>query len=72
VVDGMNFTPATPTYEQMRDGILASVANGPAPADCAPVWQAFAQFGVGVGALGVVTSTGVQITESFTALTPCN
>jgi hypothetical protein len=72
VVDGMNFTPATPTYEQMRDGILASVANGPTPADCAPVWQAFAQFGVGVGALGVVTSTGVQITESFTALTPCN
>ena len=72
VVDGMNFTPATPAYEQMRDGILASVANGPAPADCVPVWQAFAQFGVGVGALGVVTSTGVQITESFTALTPCN
>jgi hypothetical protein len=26
IVDGMNFTPAGPTYEQMRDGILAAVA----------------------------------------------
>lgn len=72
VVDGMNYTPATPAYEQMRDGILASVANGPTPADCTAVWQAFAQFGVGVGALGVVTSSGVQITPSFAAPATCN
>jgi extracellular elastinolytic metalloproteinase len=56
VVDGMNYTPATPAYENMRDGILASVANGPAPSDCTVVWQAFAQFGVGVGAKGVVNA----------------
>lgn len=65
VVDGMNFTPSTPAYEDMRDGILASVANGPKATDCTLVWQAFAQFGIGVGAQGTVTPTGVQITESF-------
>ena len=31
VVDGMNFTPSKPAYEEMRDGILASVANGSRP-----------------------------------------
>jgi hypothetical protein len=65
VVDGMNFTPSTPAYEDMRDGILASVANGPTPGDCTVIWQAFAQFGIGVGAQGTVTPTGVQIAESF-------
>jgi extracellular elastinolytic metalloproteinase len=65
VVDGMNFTPSTPAYEDMRDGILASVANGTTPTDCTLVWQAFAQFGIGVGAQGTVTAAGVQITESF-------
>src|SRR5688500_10839743 len=30
LVDGMNYTPPTPTYEQMRDGILQAVASGPA------------------------------------------
>jgi extracellular elastinolytic metalloproteinase len=65
VVDGMNFTPATPAYEDMRDGILASVANGPKATDCNLVWQAFAQFGIGVGAQGTVTPAGVQVTESF-------
>ena len=28
MIDGMNFTPASPAYEDMRDGILQSVANG--------------------------------------------
>ncbi|MBC7484911.1 MAG: M36 family metallopeptidase [Rhizobacter sp.] len=73
VVDGMNFTPATPAYENMRDGILGSVAAGLAPADCHIVWQAFAQFGVGVGAKGVVNPGGttVTITPSFIAPTTC-
>ena len=73
VVDGMNYTPATPTYEQMRDGILASVANGAAKADCTKVWQAFAQFGVGVGAKGVVNGpNSVTITESKVAPASCS
>jgi hypothetical protein len=66
VVDGMNFTPSKPAYEEMRDGILASVANGSSPSDCNLVWQAFAQFGVGVGAHGeLIGSKNVAITESF-------
>lgn len=71
VVDGMNYTPATPTYEQMRDGILAAVANGATPSDCSLVWQAFAAGGVGVGARGVVSGTTVTITESFTTPATC-
>ena len=72
VVDGMNYTPSTPAYEDMRDGILASVANGSTPEDCALVWQAFAQYGVGVGAQGVVNSNGtVSITPSYTSSTSC-
>ena len=72
VVDGMNYTPATPTYEQMRDGMLGSVANGSSSSDCSLVWQAFAQFGVGVGALGVVNGTAVSITPSFSTPPSCN
>jgi extracellular elastinolytic metalloproteinase len=71
VVDGMNFTPSTPAYEQMRDGILAAVRNGPTPSDCNLVWQAFGQFGVGDGAKGVLNGTAVQITESF-VVPSCN
>jgi hypothetical protein len=72
VVDGMNYTPSTPTYEQMRDGILASVSNGSMPSDCSLVWQAFAQFGVGAGAQGVVNGSAVTITPSYTAPATCN
>jgi extracellular elastinolytic metalloproteinase len=73
VVDGMNYTPSTPTYEQMRDGILGSVAAGPMKTDCTLVWQAFAQFGVGVGATGVVNRNGtVTITESTATPATCN
>jgi extracellular elastinolytic metalloproteinase len=66
----MNFTPATPAYEDMRDGILQSAANAGGAHTC-HVWQAFAQYGVGVGARGVVTDTGVAITESFTVPAAC-
>jgi extracellular elastinolytic metalloproteinase len=71
VVDGMNFTPSKPAYENMRDGILASVANGSRPSDCSLVWQAFAQFGVGVGARGNLTGKVVTITESFDVPANC-
>ena len=71
VIDGMNFTPSKPAYENMRDGILASVANGSTPSDCSLVWQAFAQFGVGVGASGDVTGKVVEITESFAVPANC-
>ena len=72
MVDGMNYTPAAPAYEDMRDGILQAVANGPKPGDRCAIWSAFAQFGVGVGASGVVNpNKTVTITPSFTVPADC-
>jgi extracellular elastinolytic metalloproteinase len=65
-VDGMNFTPATPAYEDMRDGMLQSSVSS--VQDCL-IWQSFAKFGVGVGAKGSARSNRVSINESF-ALPP--
>jgi extracellular elastinolytic metalloproteinase len=72
LVDGMNYTPAKPAYEDMRDGILAAVAASGNTADCAKVWDAFAQRGVGVGARGAVRGSRVVITASTTSSTACN
>jgi hypothetical protein len=69
LVDGMNFTPAQPTYEQMRDGILQA-ANGSADDQCL-IWNAFAKYGVGVGATGVVKGKAVIVTESFVVPQNC-
>jgi extracellular elastinolytic metalloproteinase len=71
IVDGMNFTPAGPTFEDMRDGILESVANSGSGHDCL-VWQAFAQYGVGVGAQGKVQGNKVTVTQSFALPAECS
>jgi hypothetical protein len=72
MVDGMNFTPEQPSYEQMRDGILASVAALPDdPGDECRVWSAFAEFGVGVGASGRARGQSAVITESFAVPAAC-
>ncbi|HEX7154058.1 MAG TPA: M36 family metallopeptidase [Thermoanaerobaculia bacterium] len=69
MVNGMNYTPARPTYEQMRDGVLQATAG--TDRQCM-VWTAFAQFGVGQGAKGVANTDGTAtITESFTNPMPC-
>jgi extracellular elastinolytic metalloproteinase len=73
LVDGMNYTPATPKFENMRDGILQSIANTPSAVagdDCL-VWRAFAHYGVGVGASAVVKGKSVKVTESFTLPAAC-
>ncbi|MGO4552088.1 M36 family metallopeptidase [Lysobacter sp. 2RAF19] len=62
LVDGMNYTPAEPTFEDMRDGILASLTD--VGQECL-VWRAFAKYGVGVGARGSARGTKVVIRESF-------
>ena len=70
-VDGMKFTPSTPAFEDMRDGILQSTTNAGGADNCL-VWDAFAQFGVGVGAVGVATGANtVSITESFDKPASC-
>lgn len=66
-VGGMDYTPATPAFENMRDGMLAYLAApGAVALDKCIVWRAFAKFGVGYGAKGTVSPRGtVSITQSF-------
>jgi hypothetical protein len=69
LVGGMNFTPAAPNFQQMRDGILMQqTASGTDDRSCM-VWDSFAQFGVGVGATSIVRGKKIIVTESF-ALPP--
>ena len=68
IVDGMNFTTAHPSFEDMRDGILASAAG--TGRECL-IWDAFAEYGVGVGASGAVRGSRVVITESFDVPASC-
>ncbi|HEX4998440.1 MAG TPA: M36 family metallopeptidase [Terriglobia bacterium] len=69
-VDGMNFTPPKPTFENMRDGMLQSAANAGGAHTCL-IWDAFAQFGVGVGSRGTVRGQSVKIVESFVVPPQC-
>jgi hypothetical protein len=77
-VDGMNFTPAAPAFEHMRNGMLDSInadtvlTAAQKTTRCTLVWQAFAQSGIGDGARGtVLTTTSVSIVPSFTSRTNC-
>ena len=70
LVDGMNYTPPHPAFEDMRDGILAAVANSGANHDCL-IWEAFADYGVGVGARGRYLQKRLDIKESFAMPAEC-
>lgn len=71
-VRGMNYTPAKPVFEHMRDGMLQQVAAaGTGAVRTCLIWRAFAQFGVGVGAKGAVKGSKVTVTESFTVPATC-
>ena len=63
LVDGMHFTRAHPSFQHMRDGILAS--RSPMQRMTCLVWHAFADYGVGVGAKGAAHGAKVVIEESF-------
>ena len=71
VVDGMNYTPAGPSFEEMRDGMLASATAFGAGHECL-IWEAFAAFGVGVGAEASVRGRTITVTESFELPPQCN
>jgi hypothetical protein len=55
----------------MRDGILQSVANNNPTHECL-VWDAFAHYGVGVGATGQIVSGNIVVNESFLVPSQCN
>jgi extracellular elastinolytic metalloproteinase len=67
-VDGMNYTPSTPSFEDMRDGMLQSATN---TVDECLIWNAFADYGVGVGATHVIRGKKVNVTESFAVPAEC-
>jgi extracellular elastinolytic metalloproteinase len=72
VLDGMNYTPANPEYEEMRDGILAAM---PTQAEDCVVWDAFASMGIGLNAAGTdscsVFGCTVNVTQDFTKPSAC-
>jgi hypothetical protein len=71
LVTGMSFTTSSPTFEQMRDGILHGLAaTGHTERSCM-VWSSFAKYGVGEGAVAKVTGQTVQVTESFAKPNGC-
>jgi hypothetical protein len=68
-VGGMNFTPSTPAFEHMRDGMLQEAAGS--GRECL-IWRGFAQQGIGVGARGTASRRGVvTVTESFQLPSNC-
>ncbi|MFL5319810.1 MAG: M36 family metallopeptidase, partial [Myxococcaceae bacterium] len=68
-VQGLNYPPSTPTYENMRDGMVSAV-KGTAK-ECL-VWRGFAKLGIGVGSSGTVSKRGVvTITQSFATPAGC-
>ena len=73
LVQGMNYTAAGPYFEHMRDGILQAIDE---PLDRCLVWDAFADYGVGVGAKATFTRnkgrTVLSVTESFTVPATCS
>lgn len=68
-VDGMNYTPAAPAFEDMRDGMLQAIAGS--GRECL-IWRGFAASGIGVGADGRLSKSGaLTIVESFTLPSTC-
>jgi hypothetical protein len=74
LVQGMNNTAAGPYFEHMRDGILDAIPASDTVGHCL-VWDAFADYGVGVGAKATFTrnkgKTVVSVTESFARPASC-
>jgi hypothetical protein len=76
LVEGMNFTPPRPAFEQMREGILAAItaAGGilSPGSDACLVWDAFAKYGVGVGSSAIVRGKSIVAFESMVVPIECN
>ena len=74
LVDGMNYIPAGPRYEDMRDGIVQSAVIRGEGHQCL-LWKAFADFGVGEGASGScggAVKITWNVTESFNLPQECS
>lgn len=68
-VQGMMFTPTSPSVEDMRDGMLMAAP----PAEDCSIWEAYAHFGAGVGASGETgPAQTIVVTESFDVPAHCD
>lgn len=64
LVQGMKYTPQSPYFEDMRDGILQAVGSN--AGDACLVWDAFAAYGVGVGASATPVLRRGKVTYNIT------
>src|SRR4029077_9760585 len=65
VTDGLNLSPANPTFLQARDAILQADNVDNSGADIAELWTAFAKRGMGFGATCPASSTTIGVVESY-------
>jgi len=65
VTDGMNLTPANPTFVQARDGILQADLVDNNGVNHHQLWLAFAKRGLGLGASAPPSTTTVGVVEAF-------
>jgi hypothetical protein len=69
-VNSLNLAPAGPSYENMRDALVAQAGTN-TPLACA-AWSAFAEFGIGVGSTARTRGTrSAVVTTSFTVPAEC-
>jgi extracellular elastinolytic metalloproteinase len=71
ITDGLKLTMCSPTFLNARDGIIQSAINNHGGEDVCLIWQAFADFGLGVNATtpGPNSTTGVN---GFNIPTSCS
>ncbi|HEX5083182.1 MAG TPA: M36 family metallopeptidase [Blastocatellia bacterium] len=63
VLQGMKFTPCSPSFLNARDGILMADQNLNGGANRCVIWQVFARHGMGVSARGNNGTTHVAATD---------
>jgi extracellular elastinolytic metalloproteinase len=63
VLQGMKFTPCSPSFLNARDGILMADQNLNSSANRCVIWQVFARHGMGVSAQGNNGTTHVAATD---------
>jgi hypothetical protein len=65
VTDGMNLSPANPTFLQARDAIIQADQVDTGGANTGDLWAAFAKRGMGFSATSPASSTTAGVHEAF-------
>ncbi|MFP2932496.1 M36 family metallopeptidase [Pyxidicoccus sp. 3LG] len=69
-IQGLKNTPCSPTFTQVRDGIIAAATSINAGADVCTLWRSFAAFGLGTNAVSG-GSTSTTPTNGFAVPSGC-